>query len=72
MGVVCACDYVIANTDSEFSLPEGLLGLIPGMIMPSLLNRLTPQQIKKMVLTGKGYKAEIAMEWGFDDEFFIN
>ena len=72
MGVVCSCDYVIANTDSEFSLPEGLLGLIPGMIMPSLLNRLSPQQIKKMVLTGKGYTAEIAMEWGIADDVVIN
>lgn len=71
MGIVCACDYVIANTDSEFSLPEGLLGLIPGMIMPSLLNRLTPQQIKKMVLTGKGYTAEVAQEWGIADEVVI-
>ena len=72
MGIVCACDYVIANTDSEFSLPEGLLGLIPGMIMPSLLNRLTPQQIKKMVLTGKSYSHEIAKEWGIADESVIN
>lgn len=72
MGVVCACDYVIANPTSEFSLPEGLLGLIPGMIMPALLNRLTPQQIKKMVLTGKAYSAETAFLWGIADEVVTN
>ncbi len=72
MGVVCACDYVIANPTSEFSLPEGLLGLIPGMIMPALLNRLSPQHIKKMVLTGKAYSAEIAYQWGIVDEVITN
>ena len=72
MGVVCACDYVIANSTSEFSLPEGLLGLIPGMIMPALLNRLTPQHIKKMVLTGKAYSAETASQWGIADEVVTN
>ncbi len=68
MGVVCACDHVIANETSTFSLPEGLLGLIPGMIMPALLNRLSPQRIKKMVLTGKNYLPEIALQWGITDE----
>jgi enoyl-CoA hydratase/carnithine racemase len=68
MGVVCACDHVIVSETSTFSLPEGLLGLIPGMILPSLLNRLTPQRIKKMVLTGKKYSAEAALAWDIADE----
>jgi enoyl-CoA hydratase/carnithine racemase len=68
MGIVCACDYVIADETSTFSLPEGLLGLIPGMIMPSLLNRLSPQRIKKMVLTGQKYPVKTAYEWGIADE----
>jgi enoyl-CoA hydratase/carnithine racemase len=68
MGIVCACDHVIADEASTFSLPEGLLGLIPGMILPSLLNRLSPQRIKKMVLTGKKYSAATAVEWGIADE----
>ncbi len=72
MGIVCACDYVIAETQSTFSLPEGLLGLIPGMILPSLLNRLTTQQIKKMVFTGQKYSSEIAYEWSIVDEVIAN
>ena len=72
MGIVCASDYVLATTGSEFSLPEGLLGLIPGMILPSLLNRLSPQQIKKMVLTGKNYSAEIACQWGIVDDLIAD
>ena len=68
MGVVCACDYVLATSNAEFSLPEGLFGLIPGMIMPALLNKMLPQQVKKMVLTSKGYSAETALQWGIVDE----
>ncbi len=68
MGIVCASDHVIADETSTFALPEGLLGLIPGMIMPALLNRLSPQCIKKMVLTGKNYPAENALQWGAIDE----
>lgn len=68
MGIVCACDHVIADEASTFSLPEGLLGLIPGMILPSLLNRLSPQRVKKMVLTGKKYSSADALNYGIVDE----
>jgi len=68
MGLVCACDYVIAETHSTFSLPEGLLGLIPGMILPSLLNRLKPPDIKKMIFTGKKYNSAQSLALGICDE----
>lgn len=68
MGIVCACDHVIATETALFSLPEGLLGLIPGMILPSLLNRISPLRIKKMVLTGQKYSAAKALEWDIADE----
>lgn len=69
MGIVCACDYVIADSKSEFSLPEGLLGLIPGMILPALLNRLTPLQVKKMVLMGSKFSMNTVRNWDLVDEF---
>jgi methylglutaconyl-CoA hydratase len=68
MGIVCACDHVISTETALFSLPEGLLGLIPGMILPSLLNRISPLRIKKMVLTGQKYSAAKALEWDIADE----
>jgi enoyl-CoA hydratase/carnithine racemase len=72
MGIVCACDHVITVESGTFSLPEGLLGLIPGMILPSLLNRLSVQQIKKMVLTGQKYLSDTACKWGIVDEVVKN
>ena len=68
MGIVCACDYVIANEKSTFSLPEGLLGLIPGTILPPLLGKLTPHIIKKMFLSGQKYSSSNALSWGIADE----
>jgi enoyl-CoA hydratase/carnithine racemase len=68
MGIVCASDYVISDETGSFALPEGLLGLIPGMILPSLLNRLNSQKIKKMVFSGKAYSAALALEMGIVDE----
>ena len=69
MGIVCACDHVIADSKSEFSLPEGLLGLIPGMILPALLNRLTPLQVKKMVLIGGKFSMNTVKNWQLVEEF---
>jgi enoyl-CoA hydratase/carnithine racemase len=69
MGIVCACDYVIADSKSDFSLPEGLLGLIPGMILPALLNRLTPLQVKKMVLMGSKFSMNTIINWDLVEEF---
>jgi methylglutaconyl-CoA hydratase len=71
MGIICACDYVVADNTSEFSLPEGMLGLIPGIILPALLNRLTPQRVKKMVFTGKRYPAKKAKKWGIADKAVV-
>jgi enoyl-CoA hydratase/carnithine racemase len=68
LGMVCACDYVIAGKSSTYSLPEGLLGLIPGMIFPALLNKLKPSVIKKMVFTGKKYDSAQALAWDIADE----
>jgi methylglutaconyl-CoA hydratase len=68
LGMVCACDYVIAGKASTYSLPEGLLGLIPGMIFPALLNKLKPSVIKKMVFTGKKYDSAQALAWDIADE----
>ncbi len=68
LGMVCACDYVIAGNGSTYSLPEGLLGLIPGMIFPALLNKLKASVIKKMVFTGKKYDCAQALAWDIADE----
>jgi len=68
LGLVCACDYVLANPESTYSLPEGLLGLIPGMILPAPTNKLQPSTIKRMVFTGKKYTSQQALAYQIIDE----
>lgn len=68
MGVLCACDHVIVSRKSTFALPEGLMGLVPGVIFPALLNRMTPNQIRQMFLTGQGISSSVALHWGIVDE----
>ena len=34
MGLVCACDVVVASEDAVFCLPETRIGLVPAMISP--------------------------------------
>ncbi len=68
MGLVCACDYVIATPNSSFQLPEGLLGLVPGIIMPALLQKMLPSTIRNMVLTGRVVGPAEACNMGIADE----
>ena len=72
VGMVSACDLVIATASSTFQLTEGLLGLVPGIILPALLNRLSPQTIKRMVFSTKKYSATEAEKLGIVDETATN
>jgi methylglutaconyl-CoA hydratase len=70
MGIVTACDYVIADQGSTFSLPEGYMGLVPGIILPALLQRINQQNIKKMFLSGEKVGLKKALDWGIIDAEF--
>lgn len=68
VGLCANCDYIIADEEASFRLTEGLLGLVPGIILPALLKRLSPQMIYKMVLTAHCYNAKEAAAIGLADE----
>lgn len=68
LGIVAASDFVIATQQSSFQLSEGLYGLAPGVILPFLLNRLTPQSVKKMVFTAQKFSPTEAMAMGLVDD----
>ncbi len=36
VGLLAACDLVIASTSATFALPEALYGLVPAMVVPVL------------------------------------
>ena len=44
-GLAAACDLVAATPKASFALPELLLGLVPGAILPALLDRMPAQKV---------------------------
>jgi enoyl-CoA hydratase/carnithine racemase len=68
VGVACACDVVLATPRSTFGLPEALLGVLPAIVMPLVLERLTPQRARLLALSGGSRDAAWALSAGLVDE----
>ncbi len=67
MGIAAACDVVVATRRSSFGLPETMFGLIPAIIGPALLQRITPQKLRWLALSCEAVDAERALELGLAD-----
>lgn len=65
MGLVAACDFLVAGDAAEFALPETRLGLVPAMISPYLVRALGPAQARRVMLTGERIPAAEAKRLGF-------
>ena len=70
MGIIAACDIVVANEKAEFGLPELLYGFVPGIILPYLLERLSKQAIRCIAFSGTTLNAVAAKDIGLVDEIF--
>ncbi len=68
MGLVAACDLVVAAEEAEFCLPEVRIGLVPAMISPYLVRAMGEQQARRYVLTGERLPAREAHRIGFVHE----
>ncbi|MFD3703515.1 enoyl-CoA hydratase family protein [Nocardia sp. NPDC058658] len=64
MGIIAACDLVIAGPSSSFALTEVRIGMAPFMISLTLLPRLSPRAASRYYLTGEKFDATIAQEIG--------
>lgn len=67
VGLAAACDLVVAGPEASFSLPELRLGLVPAVILPALLQRLSPQRIRRLALAGEALTPAQAEAWGLVD-----
>lgn len=65
MGLVAACDLVVASQEAEFALPETRLGLVPAMISPYLVRAMGAAQARRYMLTGERLPAGEALRIGF-------
>ncbi|MGH9576638.1 MAG: enoyl-CoA hydratase-related protein, partial [Terriglobales bacterium] len=68
MGLVAACDLVVAAEEAEFCLPEVRIGLVPAMISPYIVRALGEQRARRYVLTGERLSAREAQRIGFVHE----
>ncbi|MEG4225431.1 enoyl-CoA hydratase/isomerase family protein [Microcoleus sp. N9_B2] len=68
VGLVAACDIVLASNNAVFMLSEAIVGMIPALIAPFLLRRLTPARVRYMTLSSRGIQAPEAQIFGLVDE----
>jgi len=68
VGLVAACDLVLATERSVFSLSEVLFGLLPANVVPFLLRRIGFQRAYAMTLTAQAIEARAAQQMGLVDE----
>jgi enoyl-CoA hydratase/carnithine racemase len=63
--LILTCDFAYASTTARFGLPEITLGIMPGAGGTQLLPRAAgSRRAKEVVLTGKPFSPEEALEWG--------
>ena len=62
LGIICTCDFSIANVEAKFSFSEVRLGLIPAMIGPYVLRNIGFLNSRKLFLTGEVFNAEKALK----------
>ena len=67
VGFVAACDVVLCQEDSVFSLSELLFGLMPACVLPFLIRRIGFSKANYMTLTTQPVSAQQALEWGLVD-----
>ncbi len=66
LGLATAADVVIATEASTFGLPEVVLGLLPAVVLPILLERLPPQKARLVALSSS-FNASVALGLGLID-----
>jgi methylglutaconyl-CoA hydratase len=68
VGLMAACDVVIAVESAFFQFSEVRLGLVPAMISPFCIRRLGPAAARRLFLTGERIDARAAAAVGLVDE----
>lgn len=62
LGLVAACDIVIAAADTVFQAPEVLHGLVPACIAPFIVAKIGQSHARDLLLTGREFDAARARD----------
>jgi enoyl-CoA hydratase/carnithine racemase len=68
LGLVAAADVALATERSIFGLPELMLGLLPAMVLPLLMERIGAQPARRLALSAASVTAQRAFAIGLVDE----
>ncbi|MGO4771586.1 enoyl-CoA hydratase/isomerase family protein [Flavobacterium sp. W22_SRS_FK3] len=69
VGIIAACDYVFATTESAVKLSELAIGIGPFVIEPAVSRKIGKMAMTEMTLAAHGWKsAEWALEHGLYSE----
>ena len=68
MGLVCACDVVVAGEEAVFCLPETRIGLVPAMISPYVTRAMGANAARRYLLSGERFSPGEAKAMGMVHE----
>lgn len=68
VGLVAACDIVIADRSARFALSEVRLGLVPAMISPFVIRAIGVRHARRFALSGEAMDAQTAERTGLVHE----
>ncbi len=64
MGLICACDFVISQKNTEFGFPEVRIGMIPAVILPYIFRKINLAKIREFFITGERFGNDMAQSLG--------
>jgi enoyl-CoA hydratase len=64
LGLVGACDIVVAGNNSTFALTEARIGVAPSIISLTLLPKMSARAAGRYFVTGEKFGADVAAEIG--------
>jgi methylglutaconyl-CoA hydratase len=68
VGLMCACDIVIAAEGAKFAISEAKFGIIPAVIGPYVTNAIGPRHARRLALTAEVFGAAYARDIGLVHE----
>jgi methylglutaconyl-CoA hydratase len=68
VGLIAACDIVLAAEGARFGLTEVRLGLVPAVISPYVIGAVGPRWARRLFLTAERFDAALAERIGLVHE----
>lgn len=68
LGLVSCCDIVVTVPEVKFAFSEVRLGVVPAVISPFVMNKISVAAARRYFLTGERFSAQVAKELGLVSE----